>query len=200
MQSTVQLFNTALARLGGDQFSMNISPLEDDTVGRICKNLFPHVLDMTLAAHVWAFAVCRKALASPVLADSSGVNPEYPHIFELPSDCVKPLHLEGFEGINRRPSYVIEGSTIRSSIPQVVFVYVSRVTEPKLWPPMFADTLAWAMAGELASAVNNDQQKQEWCYQKYRIALADAVAVDLSDQNPRPIKSEWNEARFRGGY
>lgn len=37
MQSTVHLYNTALARLGGEQLSVNISPLEQDTVGRFAR-------------------------------------------------------------------------------------------------------------------------------------------------------------------
>lgn len=198
MQSTVHLYNTALARLGGEQLSVNISPLEQDTLGQICENLFPHVLDMTLAAYGWAFATRRKALAVPVL-EAGAVNQEYPHAFELPTDCVKPLRLEGYAGVNRTPPYVIEGSTIRCALPDAVLVYVSRIKDPKVWPPVFADALAWALAGELAAAKNNDPQKQQWCYQNYRIAIGDAVALEQRDQNPRRKRSEWTAARFGEG-
>ena len=197
MQSTVHLYNTALARLGGEQLARNISPLEQGATGQICENLFPHVLDMTLAAHAWAFATCRQTLAAPVLRDD--VNPAYPFAYELPSDCVKLLHLEGIAGMGRTPTYVVEGNTIRASVDRAVLVYVARVTDPKLWPPLFADALAWAMAAELASAINNDAQKQQQCHQAYRIALADAVAVDQTNQNPHPKQAEWTAARFGGG-
>ncbi len=70
---------------------------------------------------------------------------------------------------------------------------------PRLWPPLFADALAWALAGELAAAKNNDPQKQQWCYQNHRIALADAVAVDQRDQNPHRQRSELAAARFGEG-
>lgn len=198
MQSTVHLYNTALARLGGEQLSLNISPLEQDPLGQICESLFPHVLDMTLAAYAWAFATRRKILAAPVLEEGAG-SPEYPYAFELPKDCVKPLRLEGYAGVNRTPAYVIEGSTIRCALSHAVLVYVARIKDPKLWPPMFADALAWALAGELASAKNNDVQKQQWCYQNHRIAIADAVALEQRDQNPRRKRSEWAAARFGEG-
>ncbi|MDR2488770.1 MAG: hypothetical protein LBD42_04685 [Desulfovibrio sp.] len=198
MRSTAHLFNTALARLGGEQLSVNISPLEQDSLGQLCLNLFPHVLDMTLAVYAWAFATRRVALAAPVL-EAVSINPEYPHAFELPADCVKPLRLEGYAGVNRAPPYVIEGRSIRCALPHAVFVYVSRVTDPAMWPPFFADALAWALAGELAAAKNNDPQKQQWCYQNHRYAVADAVALEQRDQNPRRKRSEWTAARLGEG-
>lgn len=198
MQSTVQLYNTALARLGGEQLSASISSLEQDTLGQICENLFPHVLDTTLASYAWAFATRRKALAAPVL-EAEDINDEFPHAFELPTDCVKPLRLEGYAGVNRTPHYVIEGSTIRCAMANAVLVYVSRVKDPKMWPPYFADALAWALAGELAPAKNNDPQKQQWCYQNHRIAIADAVSLEQRNQNPRRKRSEWTAARSGEG-
>ena len=198
MQSTVHLFNTALARLGGEQLARNISPLEQGSAGRICENLFPHVLDLTLSAHAWAFATRRKILASPVLGSDAMANPAYRFAFELPADCVKPLRLEGCAGANRTPAYVIEGRTVRAGLDRATLVYVARVTDPRLWPPLFADALAWALAGELATAVSNDPRKQQMCYQNHRISLADAIALDQQDQNPRGKISEWTAARFGG--
>jgi hypothetical protein len=200
MQSTVHLFNTAIARLGGEQLSLNISPQEQNVTGRICVNLFPHVLDMALGAHAWAFATRRIVLAAPVTQEGDSLsNPAYPFAFDLPADCVKPLRLEGYAGVNQTPAFVVEGRTIRCWVDKATLVYVSRISDPKLWPPLFADALSWGMAGELASAVNNDMQKQNWCYQNQRIALADAVAQDQTDQNPTRKRSEWEAARFGEG-
>jgi hypothetical protein len=198
MRSTVHLYNTALARLGGEQLSVNISPLEQGAAGQICENLFPHVLDMTLAAYAWAFATRRIYLASPAL-EAGAINHEYPYAFELPADCVKPLHLEGYADVNLRPPYVIEGSTIRCALEIAVLVYIHRINDPRMWPPFFADALAWALAGELAAAKNNDLEKQQWCYQNHGISLAHAIALDKRDQNPRRPRSAWTAARFGEG-
>jgi hypothetical protein len=193
MQSTVHLFNVALAKLGGEQLNMNRSPLEQGTTGEICENLFPQVLDLTLAVHEWSFAKKRLALALVSGQQGSG---EYPLVYELPTDCLKPGYLEGYAGINRKPAYVIEGQTLLSAQEGAVLVYVARVTDPRLWPPSFAEALGWGLAGELASAVLNNSQKQAWCYQNYKIALADAIARDCSGQNPTPPRSAWQAARF----
>ena len=193
MQSVISLYNLALARLGGEQLNLNASALEDNTLGKLCDAVFPHALDMTLAAHAWSFAVRRSVLSRPVLGRESG-NPGYGLAYEIPSDCVKLLGLEA--GAGRNPAYVVEGRTIRCNEDPAVLAYVSRVSEPGLWPPVFADALAWALAGELASARNNDQRRQQWCYQNYKIALSAAMALDQADQNPHGVASAWNAARL----
>jgi hypothetical protein len=201
MQSTVHLFNTALGRLGGEQLSLNRSPLEEGTSGQLCENLFPHVLDLALSVHAWSFATRRAVLARPQLEEEKGErdNPAYPLAFALPPDCLKPLRLEGNAWVNRQgPAYVLEGRTIRCAVEGAELVYVARVEDPLLWPPAFADALAWALAAELSPARNNDPQKQAWCLQNYKIALSEAIARDCAGQNPRPPRSVWKTTRFGG--
>ncbi|MDL2315708.1 hypothetical protein LJC59_01305 [Desulfovibrio sp. OttesenSCG-928-A18] len=196
MRSTVHLFNIALARLGGEQLPLNISPQEDDATGTLCENLFPHVLDLALAAHEWGFAKRRVVLAQlPALEPASS---EYRLRYALPKDCIKPVRIDGYGGINRSPVYIAEADGILTNEEQAVFVYVARITDPRKWPPPFVDALAWGLAGELASARLNDSAKQQWCYQNYRVAMADAIVSDLSDQNPHSVRSPWSEARGTG--
>lgn len=193
MKSTVQLFNTALARLGGEQLDERISPQETDTLGTLCSTLFEHVLDLALAAHPWTFALRRVALA--VLADAAE-NGEYPIAYALPSDCVRPVRLDGCYGVNRSPAYVLEGDTLRTQEAAATLLYVQRVTDPRRWPPSFADALAWALAAELATAKLNDRAKQQFCIQNYEMCLSTAIARDSAAQNPCPPVSPWQAARF----
>lgn len=193
MQSTVHLYNVALARLGGEQLPRNISSQESDAVGALCDNLFPQVLDLTLTAHAWSFALKRVFLAA--VPENGPGNALYRLAYAVPSDCVKAVRLAG-GGVNRSPAYVMEGETLRTNERQAVLVYVARVTDPQKWPPAFADALAWAMAGELASAKLNDSRKQNWCYQNYKVALGDAIARDRATQNPYAPVSPWQAARF----
>lgn len=196
MKSTIQLFNTALGRLGGEQIPYNRSPQEQDATGTLCENLFPHVLDMVLEAHEWGFATRRVYLA--LLPEQKPENPAYVLRYAMPVDCVKPVSLEGYAGVNRTPAYLIEGNAILTNKKNAELVYIARVDEPRAWPPSFADALAWAMAGELASARINDSQKQNWCYQNYEIALAKAAARDRAKQNPHRKRSTWLVARGNG--
>ena len=202
MKSTIQLFNTALGRLGGEQIPYNRSPHEQDATGILCENLFPHVLDMVLEAHEWGFATRRVYLAR--LPEQQPVNPAYVFRYAMPADCVKPVSLEGYAGgaapagVNRTPAYLIEGNAILTNKRNAELVYIARIEEPRAWPPSFADVLAWALAGELASARINDSQKQNWCYQNYEVALAKAAARDRAKQNPHRKQSSWLVARGNG--
>jgi hypothetical protein len=195
MQSLIALFNLAAARLGGEQIPLNISPQEHNATGDLCQNLFPHVLELALSAHQWAFAKKRATLASPKIGEEES-SPDYRCAYKLPSDCLRPCFLEGCAGINRKPVYILEGDRLLTDMEGAELVYIARVVDPRQWPPAFADALAWGLAGELASARINETQKQNWCYQNYKLALAEAIALDLSGQNgPRPV-SAWRAARF----
>ena len=196
MKSTIQLFNTALGRLGGEQIPYNRSPHEQDATGILCENLFPHVLDMVLEAHEWGFATRRVVLA--MLPEQQPENPDYVLRYAMPTDCVKPVSIEGYAGVNRTPAYLIEGNAILTNKRNAELVYIARIEEPRAWPPSFADALAWALAGELASARINDSQKQNWCYQNYEVALAKAAARDRAKQNPHRKQSPWLVARGNG--
>ena len=195
MRSTTQLYNTAISRLGGDQLPVNQSPQEGNTLGKLCDNLFPHVLDMTLSAHEWGFAVKRVRLAEHgKIEDPASA---YGHAYVLPTDCVRPIRLMGdwFSSAYGGAVYVIEGNLLRTFEPNAVLDYVARVTDPQAWPAPFADALAWGLAAELASAHLNNAQKQNFCYQHYQASLAQAIARDCNNQNkPAPV-SRWNAAR-----
>jgi hypothetical protein len=197
MQSTVQLFNTALARLGGDQFLSLTSPQEDNALGVLCGNMFPHVLDLSLQAHAWGFAV-RTAVLAPVagvIMVAGGFRCRY----MMPVDCVRPVALEA---AGRSPAYEVRGSeegvVLLCDESPAVLSYVARETEPKRWPAGFADALAWGLAAELATARINDVQRQQYCVRMYREVLGEAAARDMREINPRPVLSAWNAARFGG--
>lgn len=205
MKSVIHLYNSALGRLGGEQLPLNRYPLESDTVGQLCANLFPHVLDLTLAAHPWSFALRRAELA--LLAGAS-IRPDYAYAYALPSDLISPLNLirqgaEGFESrvgdlqLNERsgPAYELEGELLYCHLPQAILRYVARISEARLWPPEFAEALSWLLASELASARINDSSKQSWCRNNYAQALSLAVAADKRRANKlRPV-SAWQAAR-----
>ena len=204
MQSLIHLYNTALAKLGGEQLPLNISPIEDNTLGAICQNAFPHVLDMALEAHEWGFAARRAVLAR--LSEQEPVNSLYPFRYALPADCVRPVRVVIPQGeavcpawMGRSPAYVIEDSCLLCALEQAELLYVARVTDPRRWPAYFADVLVWNMAATLATARNNDKQQEQKCAQMAEYALARACAKDRAMQEPRREPSDWSAARGNAG-
>ncbi|MDR2604260.1 MAG: hypothetical protein LBC55_02785 [Desulfovibrio sp.] len=197
MQSTVQLFNIALARLGGDQFLPLVSPQEVGALGALCGNVFPHVLDRALQAHAWGFAL-RTAVLAPVAGAVPGAG-GFRCRYTVPADCVRPVALEGWEA-NRSPAYAVrgsaEGAVLLCDENPAVLAYVARESDPKRWPAGFADALAWGLAAELATARINDPQRQQYYMRMYREVLGEAATQDVREVNPRPMLSAWNAARF----
>lgn len=199
MHSLVHLFNAALSRIGGEQIPQNRSPEEDDAVGMIADNVFAHVLDLTLSAHDWGFAMKRVSIAAK--AERTPDSYAYRYRFSMPSDCIKPLQIFGSGGgpaianINRTPAYIIEGQEILCNIEQPEFAYISRVSDPKRWPATFAEALVWAMAAEFASSRLNDINRQKLCIQLYETAMVAAKTWDLATQNKNEPQSPWMVAR-----
>ena len=194
MDSTVSLYNLALARLGGDVLPLEISSQEDGSVGRLCQVLFPQVLDVVLERHVWSFARSRKALAS--VPGHETVAP-YRNAYMLPADCMRPLYLESGGGWpdGENHNYVIEGGCLFTNTPVATLVYVRRENDVRKWPATFADVVAWGLAAELATARINDPQRQQAYWKQYEYALVTAEVNDMAFQRrPRPA-SAWGEAR-----
>lgn len=199
MHSLVHLFNAALSRIGGEQIPQNRSPEEEDAVGMIADNVFAHVLDLTLSAHDWGFALKRASLAAK--GENNPDSYAYRYRFAMPSDCIKPLQIFGSGGypatanINRSPAFIIEGGNILCNLEKPEFAYISRVSEPKLWPAPFAEALVWAMAAEFASSRINDVARQKFCMQMYETTMVAAKAWDLTTQNKNRPQSAWLAAR-----
>lgn len=197
MQSTIQLYNTALARLGGDYLEFEQSPEENNVLVALCNNQFPHVLDLALSACAWSFARRRVELAERV--DRAPVSAEYPLRYGLPRDCLRVLHLEGWAGVNERPFWVIEGPDLMTAASPAVLSYIARVADPRQWPAAFADALAWGLASELATARINDVRRQQAYLQKYELALSEAIARDRNSQHPDKAQSPWVISRGNRG-
>jgi hypothetical protein len=201
MESLVHLYNTALGRLGGDEFTPLASPNENNSLADLCRTFLPLVLELTTSAFGWGFAERRAVLAeTPGITPEGILQPEHPKYrirCELPSDCLKPLYLDGYgEDVNERPVFIIEGRQLLCNERPAVLTYTARINDPKVWPPAFADALAWGLAQELATARINDARRQQFYMQKYEFALREAIARDKNQRNPHKPVSSWMVARF----
>lgn len=193
-ESTVRIFNQALAFLGGEQLSSVESPWKDSALGILCNNNYPLVLDTALSAHDWTFALKRQTLAR---VEDQNSRAEYQYRYKLPSDCLRPRGLTA-PGTRGRRHYIIEGNDLLADIAPAELSFIGRVDDPTVFPPAFTVALAWGLAAVLATARINDQQKQQFCQQNYEIYLAEAMARDRNAINPGPAGSGWLAARSGG--
>lgn len=191
--STVSVYNMALGWLGGDQLPTSEAAWDDsDPIGRLCKNLFPEVLRQCLEAHEWSFAAKSETLARKPEAAREG----WMYRCALPSDCLRPLRLEGCGLPLTGPAFIIEGIDILCNVDPARMLYIGHVQDPKRWPPTFTSALSWGLASILATANNNDQRVQQNCLQRHQMALEEAWALDQQTQNEPPQPSAWAQARY----
>lgn len=193
MTTLVQLYNNAIAKLGGAQLPVALG--DGDTVLALCENAFPPLLDTALVYHDWSFA--RKRAALEKLGDASAGS-GFAFRYKLPPDLLRAVELEGWAGINQRPFYLIEGRELLTDCNPATLVYTVRVDTPAHWPPLFAEALAWGLAAALASARLNDTRKQQWCGEMYTVSISRAAADDMSSQTFSHPTSIWETARFGG--
>lgn len=192
MKSTVELYNLALSFLGGEQLSTVQSEYEGSALGRLCMNNFPHVLELAMNAYDWSFAKRRAQLAEK---PGDMLHPDYTRRYALPADCLKPVRLEGYEGLNDPTHYIIEGRELLTNAAPAVLHYVSDGNDPVLWTPDFAQALARGLAAVLASAKVNDRNMQAQQMELYTLALTDAKVSDTARQRPDRPQSGWMAAR-----
>jgi hypothetical protein len=175
----------ALAFLGGGQLEHVHSGDESSYSARLCDNLFPSVRDYCLSLHPWSFALRRSELAR---LDGDG-GPRY----QLPADCLRAVRVE--DGTPAGADFEIEGGALATAAGSASLLYVGRADEPALWPPAFANALAWSLASVLASSLNNDVRRQQMCQQAALAALATAVNADLGGQRPAKRSGSWVRSR-----
>lgn len=196
VKATVDVYNMALGWLGGHQLPNIESASEaDNPIALLCRNAFPMVLDEALEAHNWSFATKNVDLAERQEVGVGG----YAHRFALPADCLRVIGIDNGALWTDGPNFVLHGNDVLTNIQTPRLLYIARVTEPRLWPAAFVTALSWRLAAVLATANNNDAQKQQFCLQNYNLALAEAWSRDWQSQAPRLKPSPWFVARHGGG-
>ena len=184
MASLATIYNMALARLGLSQVENINSPDEDSSTVAICNRIFPVVLRTVMAAHDWSFAAKSEQLALLGIDKASGMCR-----YQMPSDCVKIIRLEG------NPHYTRRGAEILTAQERAALRYVGAIENPDLWPPTFLEAIVWRMAADLAISLSSDNNKYQQCWRNFQEFLYQAVAVDMNEQNPDLTLSNWMEAR-----
>lgn len=187
----LNIYNAALAKLGGNRLEQVLADDEAGSVASLCRLLLPQLLDLALDYAPWSFALARAELSAqaPVNARQHG---RYPYSLPLPGNMIRPVRLGAEEPGH---PFVIEGETLFSPVPQAELVYVKRVNEPEKWTPAFTQAVILGLAAELCPAVLNDISRQQLYRQEFQAALAYAAAADLKRQKFQPAQGEWLTSR-----
>ena len=198
MASPVNIFNTALARIGSSIFIQ--SETEQSLQNSICSRFYTDVRDRVLSEWDWGFA--RKSVD---LQDIGTPPTGWDYRFRRPNDCLK---IWDIIDANLCPVYswqIMEDETADSlAIVVVAYTlqtlpltarYTAIVENPALFSQKFTNCLCWALASEIAGPLSAKQEYVKAAGDAYSLALIQAMQQDQSERKEPVTVSEYEIAR-----
>lgn len=173
MASSVDIVNSALNQIGASNI---IALTEDSKAGRIANQRYDFVRDMVFRAHPWNALITRTSIAP----DSAAPAFEFAKAFTLPTDpfCLRVLELSEPNVI-----YRIEGRKLLCDESSIEMIYVGRNTNVDEYDSLLVETLAAALAADLAYPLVGSSALAANMYQLYEKKLSEARFVDATEDN-----------------
>lgn len=138
-----------------------------------------------LRAHPWNFATTTKEL--PIAQDSPHSVDEWPHAYDLPADCVRPLFYRNQGYATGQTEHEVRGQFVLSYHDSLSLTYVSDKTELADYPPDVVHALTMLLASRLAANILKQPQLASQLYDAYkRDCLIDAKRNDVAE-SPRSL-------------
>lgn len=181
MASWTQIANKSLRRLGSDR----IADIADATESaRAIADVYEQARDDVLAEHPWKCARFRTSLAADATAPAWG----YAYAYTMPADpfCLRPWSLEELRIVHQ-----VEGRKILTDEPAPLkLIFIGRVTDPELFSPWVANTIAARIAWDVAYRLTQSSKREDTMAAAYAAALATARSIDSQQGTPDPIEAD----------
>lgn len=177
MISDIVICNIALSHIGGESIA---SFEEKSEPARLCRIYYGVDLDALTAVHDWPH--CSRYVR---LAELTACPPTWGHAYQRPADCIRVLEIVGGAGSTPIP-FEISGNTILTDQPDAWVKYAARVSDPALWPPLFAEAMSWKLAATLSTKMTGAGGALNNCMQMYSHALTQAKAAANNEHQAAP--------------
>lgn len=173
MASVVDICNSALNQIGASNI---IALTEDSKAARLCNQRYDFVRDATFRAHPWNSLTTRVALAP----DTATPVFEFTQQFTLPTDpfCLRVLGLSDANIL-----YRVEGRKLLCNESTIQMIYIARVTDVNEYDTLLIETLAAALAADLAYPLVGSSALGANMYSLYQTKLTEARFVDATEDN-----------------
>lgn len=166
-QSETEICNAALMLLG-DKPLNSLDDLTDRA--RLCKQIWPMVLDDEIAAHRWKATLRRAELTRKAAAPAWGWSYQY----ALPTD---PICLSVIEMKDPKEEYEIEGDVLLCNNTTALIRYKTRIAAGAAGPGMQSALVARMMA-ELAMPITKKEAVVKAAWAAYHAKISSALAAD----------------------
>ena len=146
--SETSICNMALALLGDER----IGALTDNTeAARACNSVYEHLRNGLLRSHPWRFARARASLSSLTSTPTWGWSYE----FTLPTDpfCLRVLDVDSY----KQYEWTVEGRKLLGNFSSCNIRYVSIVSDPMQFDPLFSVALSTRIAVQICMRLTSDE-------------------------------------------
>lgn len=191
MSSEVEICNLALSHLGDGATVASINPPEGSAQAEHCQKWYPIARNALLAMHDWSFATTRA-----LLAELANTQPQWPHAYARPTDCLKVLSILPSGGTGAcSQAFITETDALGNQIilteqPDAVARYTRLVTDTSKFSPLFTDTLGWYLSTYLAGPVVKGDSAVKVARSNMEVALQLLASAKLADaaQQHQPLE------------
>ena len=185
MASIIDICNGALRRLGQQPIASLDDPVE---AARVARDRYPIIRDALLQAHPWNFALKRAELPADLAAAADG-RPAFP----LPADC---LALQSAAAAD----WAVEGRRVlASAAAPLPVLYVARIEDATLFPPLFVEALSSRLAADLAEPLTQSTSAADAKLREHRLILSEARTRDAQESGRIAFDAGvWASARIGG--
>lgn len=187
-----------------------LTSLDTDTSvrARACRRYFPAARDSVLREKWWSFAK-GWVVPAPIAGESLGPLKKR---YVMPEDCLRVRYIQDLDD----DAWDLENATVDmagvptsqtvlvTNVTAPVVAYTKRITEVRLWDPVFLDGFAEDLAARIALKVGRSQSFADKMASRAAATIATASAIDGREQSRQTITRtpSWVAARrgVRAGW
>ena len=179
MLTKTDVANNALAYLSAEGITSVFD--QENTKARVISSVFDSVAAEVMRSHRWSCLVRRVELSR--LADRPLLNRTfgYQYQFELPTDNLRVLDINGEPWNRKERSFDINGRMLLMNSPKAFLRYIAHVKETAEWDVLLAEAVALKLAMRIARTITKDGASSEQLYGLYKSRIAEAQHVDAME-------------------
>lgn len=200
MASIIEICNIALSRLGNSRTINSLS--EKSKEAGLCDLHYESARLEVLADFDWNFAIKRVALA-----DTGSAPSDWQFSYRYPTDCQRIVDIMVPGNRNPAERFRVEyqvgsdsdgtGRLIYTDQQNAWLRYVSDITDPNMFDPLFRSALSWKLASEIGMPLPSAPNLVQNCLTMYSQIIRSAGSRSMNEsQEPVEPMSEFTSARL----
>lgn len=184
MADETSIANLALAKLG-------ISPImaltDDSKQAQFANRFYAQTRDEALSSHRWNFAMRRATLNRL----ATGPDFEWAFAYQLPTDCLRVVQLNGYEPNEQQGMFAIESDQLLTDAEEAQVRYIARVEDGSFYPPLFSQALATLLASRLAGPLTGSRELPSALIEEYEALTGPKARMADVFEEQRRLKPAW---------